>query len=334
VLAVRGDTASYRGDAVVTEEPMEIRVRGLHQEPVAVAVTMRTPGADFELAVGFLHTEGLLADPTVVSSVTYCDEEDLGQPAPGEASQSAGDARELVTGARDGRIRPVGSAKGSATNTVTVALGVPFAPPTPRAFVAGAACGICGSTSIEALARWVRPVGEGVEVSLAVLRTLPLVLRERQRVFAATGGLHAAGLFAPSGELSSLAEDVGRHNALDKLIGRAALAGALPIPHLVLLVSGRVSFEIIQKAAVAGISVVAAVSAPSSLAIATAEALNMTLVGFLRDTSCNVYTHPRRVVGSLEGGGASARGGACAGNAPISRTGGRSASPPGVRLTS
>jgi len=317
VLALRGGGASRRGDVVVTEEPLEIRVRGLHQEPVPIAVTMRTPGSDFALAVGLLHTEGLLPDVSAVAAVSYCDttppERGPGAgwdsppeslPAPGRRP-GAGERSVLgspLDEAADGLDLLAGSA-GVATNVVTVSLSVPFTPPAPRAFVTAASCGICGAASLEALERRVGPVGAGEVVPLGVLQGLPEALRARQTLFAATGGLHAAGLFAPSGELVSVAEDVGRHNALDKLVGEAALAKRLPLSSSVLVVSGRVSFEIVQKAAVAGIPVIGAVSAPSSLAVAAAEALRITLVGFLRGSSCNVYTHPERLSGLPTDGG-------------------------------
>jgi FdhD protein len=164
-----------------------------------------------------------------------------------------------------------------------------------RHFVATASCGICGKASIDEVALRVEPLPEGPVVSRAVILALPDLLRAAQRAFDETGGLHAAGLFTPKGELLALREDVGRHNAIDKLVGSQVLAAAMPLHDRVLMVSGRVSFEIVQKAAVAGIPIVCAVSAPSDLAIETAERLGVTLVGFLRGDGFNVYAHDARI---------------------------------------
>ena len=262
IVAVRGESLEVRDDRVVGEAPLEIRAAGPRQEPVAVAVTMRTPGHEAELAVGFLRTEGLLDGQEVLGTAGG---------DPGALSQP--------------------------DDTIVVRLSRPFddSKVAERHFVATASCGICGKASIDEVALRCDPLPAGPVVSRAVILALPDLLRAAQRAFDETGGLHAAGLFAPSGEPIAIREDVGRHNALDKLVGSQVLAGSMPLNDRILMVSGRVSFEIVQKAAVAGIPIVCAVSAPSDLAIETAERLGVTLVGFLRGDGFNVYAHDARV---------------------------------------
>ena len=262
IVAVRGESLEVRDDRVVGEAPLEIRAAGPRQEPVAVAVTMRTPGNEAELAVGFLRTEGLLDGQEVLGT-------------------SGGDPGALS----------------QPDDTIVVRLSRTFddSKVAERHFVATASCGICGKASIDEVALRAEPLPEGPVVSRSVILALPDLLRAAQRAFDETGGLHAAGLFTPKGELLALREDVGRHNAIDKLVGSQVLAGAMPLHDRVLMVSGRVSFEIVQKAAVAGIPIVCAVSAPSDLAIETAERLGVTLVGFLRGDGFNVYAHDARI---------------------------------------
>ena len=263
VLAVRGDRHVGLPDRLAAEEPMEIRVGGPGEEPTAVSVTMRTPGHDFELAVGFLRSEGIVASSADISSVRYCD-------------VPAGDEQRY--------------------NIVTVQLTRPAAVGgVQRRFSVTASCGICGTATLDQLRRRCEPLRPGPSVAIATLLALPDALRRSQRLFDQTGGLHAAGLSDPEGTVLSVREDVGRHNAVDKLVGRSLLDDALPLHDRLLVVSGRVSFEIVQKAALAGIPILAAVSAPSSLAVTTARDLGMTVVGFIRGPRANVYTHPERV---------------------------------------
>jgi len=262
VVAVHGDARSERADALATEEPLEIRAQGPGQDGQRVAVTMRTPGGDFELAAGFLFTEGLVT-PDDVRRVAYCDDLD--------------DEEQRY-------------------NVVTVTLAQPFdAERLSRNFYATSSCGVCGKASLDDIAVRCDVIPSGFMVPADVLVRLPDRLRDAQRVFDRTGGLHAAGLFDRAGEPIAVREDVGRHNAVDKVIGEQLLAGRLPLADRVLQVSGRASFEIVQKAAVAGIPVVSAVSAPSSLAVDVGERLGVTVVGFVRNGRCNVYTHPGRV---------------------------------------
>jgi FdhD protein len=263
IVAVNDGVRSERPDTLATEEPMEIRVGGPGQEAGPVAVTMRTPGGDFELAVGFLFTEGLIDGQDEVERVAYC--EDVG---PDEQRY----------------------------NIVTVRLTRAFdAGSVRRNFYATSSCGVCGKASIDDVQVRCGPVEAGPRIEGSVIVGMPDALRKAQPVFDKTGGLHAAGLFDVEGLLLSLREDVGRHNAVDKVIGEQLLAGAVPLSRHVLQVSGRVSFEIVQKAAVAGIPVIAAVSAPSSLAVEAAEGFGMTVVGFVRDDRFNVYSHAERI---------------------------------------
>jgi FdhD protein len=263
LTAVRQGVRSERPDTLATEEPLEIRVGGPAQEAAQVAVTMRTPGGDFELAAGFLFTEGLIG-PGDVERVAYCDDLD--------------DHEQRL-------------------NVVTVTLRRPFdAEALRRNFYATSSCGVCGKAALDDIEVRCAPVEDDTRVSFDALVGLPDALRARQRVFDRTGGLHAAGLFTTNGELVGLREDVGRHNAVDKVVGERVLAGRLPLHGHVLQVSGRASFEIVQKAAVAGIPVVSAVSAPSSLAVEAGERFGLTIVGFVRDGGCNVYTHAERIV--------------------------------------
>jgi FdhD protein len=262
VRALDGDHVLDKPDKVVTEEPMEIRVHGPGQEPRPLAVTMRTPGNDFELAVGFCVTEGILERADDLATVAYC--------LAGQGEQEY--------------------------NVVTVSLRRRVVLDAPeRRFVANASCGLCGKTTLDDVEQHCTPVAPGPTVRRTVVAALPERLRAAQSVFDATGGLHAAARFTADGELVAVREDVGRHNALDKLVGHALLERQLPLTDDVLMVSGRVSFEIVQKAAMAGIPVVCAVSAPSSLAIDAARRLGQTLVGFVRGATANVYTHPERL---------------------------------------
>jgi FdhD protein len=262
IIEIRHGKRRRRSDRLAGEEPMEIRVGGAGEEPAPVAVTMRTPGNDFELAVGFLFTEGLL-DPASLTKVSYCDSLDADQNY----------------------------------NVVTVRTATPFdAEALKRNFYTTSSCGICGKASLDDVEVRCAPLGGGPEVTLDVVAGLPETLRSSQRVFDATGGLHAAALFGSDGTLVAMREDVGRHNAVDKVIGRALLAGAPDFGRQLMMVSGRASFEIVQKAAVGGVPVLCAVSAPSSLAVSAADRLGLTLIGFLRDSGCNVYTHPERII--------------------------------------
>lgn len=262
VVGPGGETPGIRPDRLVTEEPMEIRAGGPGEEPEAVAITMRTPGHDFELAVGFLATEGLLGSYGELDSVRYCD-------LPPEEQQF---------------------------NVVTVRVRVPFdAGGRQRRTYTSSSCGLCGTATLDQVEVACGPLPAGPDVTPEVVRGLPDRLRQHQQLFRQTGGLHAAGLFDPAGRLIVAREDVGRHNAVDKVVGFGFLEQRLPLHESVLMVSGRVSFEVVQKAAVAGIPVVCAVSAPSSLAVSAAERLGMTVVGFLRGQSFNVYSHPERV---------------------------------------
>lgn len=249
-----------RSDRVVTEEPMEIRLNA-GGERQTVAVTMRTPGNDFELAAGFLYAEGIVTARSDVPSIRYCVDPDV-----------EGDQR---------------------YNIVTVDLASHLQPDLrglERHVFTSSACGVCGKTSLDAIRmRGVAPV-RVPRLSAAIVPELPERLREAQGLFESTGGVHAAGLFRADGELVGVREDVGRHNAVDKLVGWALLQDRLPLADHVLVVSGRASFEILQKAVVAGIGAVCAVSAPSSLAVAVAEEFGITLIGFVRGGRFNIYT--------------------------------------------
>jgi FdhD protein len=259
VVRLHGPAATRRPDTLAGEEPLEIRVDGER-----LTVTMRTPGHDFDLVAGFLATEGVIGSPGELIALRYC--------ADGENTYNLLDA--------------------------SLAPGVRVPASLHRNLLTTSACGICGRDSIDAVrtrSRW-EVDGDPVRVHADTLYGLPGALRAAQRAFSTTGGLHAAGLFTASGELLCAREDVGRHNAVDKVIGWALREDRLPLRGHVLMVSGRASFELTQKAAMAGIPVLAAVSAPSNLAADLAEDLGLTLIGFLRDRTCNIYTAPTRVV--------------------------------------
>jgi FdhD protein len=254
VTRVDAGRAVERPDTLAVEEPLEIRVDG-----TAVAVTMRTPGHDLDLALGFLVTEGLVAKPSDVVGAINC-----------------------------------------ADNVVDVSLRTPIPDLSPtRNFFTSSSCGMCGKASIDAV-RTTSAYDVSTDpfvVDATVLTSLPDRLREAQRVFDRTGGLHAAGLFDAVGNLLCLREDVGRHNAVDKVVGWAVQESRLPLSGTVLQVSGRASFELVQKAVMAGIPMLAAVSAPSSLAVALADEAGLTLVGFLRGATFNVYAGSHRLAG-------------------------------------
>ena len=255
-----------RRDQVVTEEPLEVRVVAAG-ESRTVAITMRTPGADFELAAGFLFAEGVVTAKEQITGISYC---------------------------RDGDLP-----KEQLYNIVIVELGSGARPDLDsleRHFHVSSACGVCGKASLEAIAlRGVKVVPDGPTIAPDIIASFPDKLRDAQRLFATTGGIHAAGLFTPDGALVEVREDVGRHNAVDKVLGWALLDGRLPLGDHILMVSGRSSFEIAQKALAAGVPVVCSVSAPSTLAIDIANEFGMTLVGFVRDGRFNVYAGSERI---------------------------------------
>ncbi|MEU4697836.1 formate dehydrogenase accessory sulfurtransferase FdhD [Nonomuraea dietziae] len=261
ILHVKAHVSTRRRDSLAAEEPLEIRVGGQ-----TLTVTMRTPGDDFDLAAGFLVSEGTLASSQDISTMRHC--------------------ADLET-----------------YNVLDVRLAPGVEAPEARNFSTTSSCGVCGKASLEAVrtvARW-SARDDPARIGSHVLRELPDRLRAAQRVFDRTGGLHAAGLFSLEGEALCVREDVGRHNAVDKLVGWALREDRLPLSGTVLMVSGRASFELVQKAVMAGIPVLAAVSAPSSLAVELAAEEGLTLIGFLRGDSMNVYSGEHRL--TLTGSG-------------------------------
>ncbi len=267
VLHLGPDSARQRIEVLAVEEPLEIRLDGSR-----FVVTMRTPGDDVDLVHGLLHAEGVIATAVDVSTARYC---------------AGADA--------DGR---------NTYNVLDVRLAAAATPEavSARPVVTSSACGICGTDSIEQLQRRSRYVlGPAEPVPQEVVEAGPERLREAQRAFAQTGGLHAAGLMSADGAMACVREDVGRHNAVDKVVGWALRQGRLPLTEAVLVVSGRASYELTQKAVLAGIGIMVAVSAPSSLAVELAAAAGLTLVGFVRGASMNVYTHPDRIVARMPG---------------------------------
>lgn len=264
-LEVAPNQIRWISDELATEEPLELRlVAG--NEHRTIAVTLRTPGNDFELAAGFLFGEGVIQRRSEIKRIAYCVEEGQEQ----------------------------------LYNIVSVELrsqALPRLPTLERHFFTTSACGLCGKASIESLsARGLSPVSGDSTVSAKVLRELPEKLRKAQQLFDLTGGLHAAALFDLEGNLIALREDIGRHNAMDKLVGWALLEGKLPLAPCIVVVSGRASFELVQKALAAGIPIFASVSAPSNLAVDLAASFGMTLAGFLRGERFNVYAHPERIL--------------------------------------
>ncbi|MER7394915.1 formate dehydrogenase accessory sulfurtransferase FdhD [Streptomyces sp. NPDC000151] len=264
VIRIRDGAVSTRPDTLVAEEPLEIRLGG---KPLAI--TMRTPGDDFALAAGFLVSEGVLGSAAELANIVYC-------------------AGATDDGSNTYNVVDVQLAPGVAVPDITL----------ERNVYTTSSCGLCGKASLDAVrttARFALKDDDAMTVEPATLSVLPDRLRAAQRVFDRTGGLHAAGLFTVDGELLDLREDVGRHNAVDKIIGRALQQGRLPLSDTVLMVSGRASFELAQKAVMAGIPMLAAVSAPSSLAVDLAAETGLTLVGFLRGSSMNVYAGEHRI---------------------------------------
>ena len=259
IVRVSGGRRARVRDCAAAEEPLAIR---LHGQPFAVI--MRTPGDDRELAAGFLLSERIIRGPDDLGAIEHC---------------------------RDGEARE---------NTVNVSLVDPEAAvralESRREVTSSASCGVCGRRTIDALAADLPPVTGAFAVSAATIARLPNSMRAAQHAFDASGGLHAAALFSADGTLLDVAEDVGRHNAVDKIVGRAVIRERLPLSDAMLCVSGRTSFEIVQKAAVAGVPLVAAVSAPSSLAIELADRCGLTLVGFVRGDTFNVYAGVERIV--------------------------------------
>ncbi|MEU0967073.1 formate dehydrogenase accessory sulfurtransferase FdhD [Streptomyces sp. NPDC005917] len=264
VIRIRDGAVSARPDTLVAEEPLEIRLNG---KPLAI--TMRTPGDDFALAAGFLVSEGVLATAEDLQNIVYC-------------------AGATVDGSNTYNVVDVRTTPGVKLPDFTL----------ERNVYTSSSCGLCGKASLDAVrttARWPIADSPPVRVEPGLLASLPDRLRASQQVFDRTGGLHAAALFTEEGELVDIREDVGRHNAVDKLVGRALQNGDLPLSRTILLVSGRASFELAQKAVMAGIPLLAAVSAPSSLAVDLAVETGLTLVGFLRGSNMNVYAGEDRI---------------------------------------
>lgn len=261
IVRLRDASRAAATDHVATEAPLEIRLHGQ-----SFVVTMRTPGDDAVLAAGFLLSEGVVTSRDDIGALT-------------ESRADDGTAADAV----DVTLRGTALAR------------LPEILAGRRHVTATSACGVCGRQSADALRFAAAPIDAAWSLSAAVLTTLPETLRRRQSVFEQTGGLHAAGVFTRDGGLIDIAEDVGRHNAVDKVLGRLLCGGALPLSAHVLCVSGRASFELVQKAAMAGIPMLVAVSAPSSLAVDLARERNVTLAGFVRGSGCNVYTHPWRI---------------------------------------
>ncbi|HEV3092596.1 MAG TPA: formate dehydrogenase accessory sulfurtransferase FdhD [Candidatus Cybelea sp.] len=267
VLALEGESRSRKTDAVVTEEPLELR---LSDGTVSrtLALTMRTPGNDFELAAGFLYDEGIVTSRDDFAEITYCLDPVLDP---------------------DQRYNVVTIESRRRLDDATLAR-------FERHFTIGSACGVCGRAQLDSLRELgVAPIADDVRIPTSLLYELPHRMHEAQRVFAATGGLHAAALFDERGETIAVREDVGRHNALDKLVGWGLLNNRLPFARSVLLVSGRASYEILQKSLMARIPIVCSISAPSSLAVDLACEFNVTLAGFLRESRANVYAGPERI---------------------------------------
>ncbi|HUZ78718.1 MAG TPA: formate dehydrogenase accessory sulfurtransferase FdhD [Chloroflexota bacterium] len=263
-----GAQESLAPDTIIAEEPLQLLLNG---EPLTVV--MRTPGQDVELALGLLHNEGFLTSRDELASLAL----PAGVSAPAGVPTEALVFEENVVDVR--LARPIRLAEAG----------------WQRHLLSASGCGVCGAATIEALEKNWPAVKVGQAVAANVLYRLPGALREKQSLFDVTGGVHAAGLFTLDGQLLWLAEDVGRHNAVDKLVGRALLERRLPLADQVLVLSGRAGFELVQKAAAAGIPIVASVSAPSSLAVQTAQRFGITLVAFLRQDRMNVYTAPERI---------------------------------------
>jgi FdhD protein len=267
IVASAGGSAIRRFDRVATEEPLEIRVRTAG-ETRSVAITMRTPGNDFELAAGFLFCEGVIGGYDALTGISYC-------------IDPAIDAEQRY----------------NIVNVTLAADELPALDTLERHFTTTSACGICGKSSLEALRlRGIEPIETALRVGAGTITSLLERLRAAQGIFEKTGGLHAAALFDPAGDLVALREDVGRHNALDKLIGWALLERRLPLAEHIVMVSGRASYELIQKALAARVPLLCAVSAPSSLAVDLARAFDMTLIGFLRGSRFNIYANESRIV--------------------------------------
>ena len=262
-----GEETRRKSDTLATEEPMEIRlVTGADTQ--TVAVTMRTPGADFELAAGFLYGEGIVSSRDDIRRISYCVDPEV------DAEQQYNIVNVELRPGLDYDIRSL-----------------------ERHFYTTSACGVCGKASLEQLElRGCPVIPPGPEVSAGKIYSLPEKLRQAQRLFDSTGGLHAAALFDTEGKLLALREDVGRHNATDKLVGWALLEGKLPLNEHIVMVSGRSSFEILQKCLTAGVPIVCAISAPSSLAVDVARDFGMTLVGFLRGEKFNAYAGDERII--------------------------------------
>jgi FdhD protein len=264
IWVVENSKKRLRQDHLTTEEPLEIRLTSPRR---TVAVTMRTPGADFELAAGFLYGEGVISCKQDIQRISYC-------------------VDELVDGEQRYNIVNVELRQGL----------IPDLQPLERHFYTNSACGVCGKASLEALRlRGCPVISSGLMVTPEIIYSLSDQLRAAQGIFAATGGLHAAAVFDAQGRLLNLREDIGRHNALDKLIGTALLSEELPLNNHLVMVSGRSSFEILQKSTAAGVPIVCSVSAPSSLAVSVAQEFGITLIGFLRGERFNIYTGSQRI---------------------------------------
>ncbi|MBF75448.1 sulfurtransferase FdhD [Candidatus Poribacteria bacterium] len=273
IWSIRSEGEFYKSetrlDSIAIEEPLEIRLKS-GNEVRTVAITMRTPGHDYELTTGFLLSEGILRHRQDFSDMRYCLD---------QADTVTQEYNQLMITLRNGDLSKL--------------------PQLERHFFTNSACGVCGRTMIEDLQHRAEPLPNDVASTLAIssdtIRSLPVSLRSSQKIFDRTGGLHAAALFSANGEVLTVREDIGRHNALDKLLGWGLLNDQLPFNNHILLVSGRASFELLQKCAVAKIPIFCAISAPSSLAVSLAQQFGITLIGFLRNERYNIYTYPERI---------------------------------------
>jgi FdhD protein len=264
IRSVKNNTVRYISDAIATEEPLEMRLVNPKQ---TIAITMRTPGADFDLVAGFLYSEGIIHQREDIQHISYCVDAKL-------------------DGAQRYNIVNVNLKEGLVPNLASL----------ERHFFTTSACGVCGKTTIDALKiQGCQVMIPDRTVTSEIIYSLADRFQSAQKVFAATGGLHAAALFDFQGQLLKIREDVGRHNALDKLIGSAVLAGEMPLTDRLVMVSGRASFELLQKSIVAGVPIVCAVSPPSSLAVSLAEEFGVTLIGFLRENRFNIYAGWERI---------------------------------------